>query len=146
MYSIDANIFIYAAIRGEPRQVEAEQFLNRILSTQEPCFLCWETLHAFVRIVTNPAIFQRPMPFAKACAYVESVMAMPQVEMLSPGPESFRLLAGYAEIMPVKGKLVSDAIIASQLEAAGIRTIYTNDRDFHKFPALKPKNPFSSRK
>jgi len=49
----------------------------------------------------------------------------------------------YAAII---GKLVSDAIIASQLEAAGVRTIYTNDRDFNKFPALKPKNPFTSRK
>jgi len=143
MYSIDANIFIYAAIKGNERQTAAEEFLNRILSTQEPCLLCWETLHAFIRIVTNPSIFAKPMVFSKACEYAEQVIRLAQVEMLSPTAESFRIFSGYAEIMPLKGKIVSDAIIASQLEAAGVRTIYTNDRDFSKFPALKPKNPFA---
>jgi predicted nucleic acid-binding protein len=142
MYSIDANIFIYAAIKGHDRQAVAEEFLNRILSTVEPCYLCWETLHAFIRIVTNPSIFLKPMAFAKACEYVEKIIQLAQVEMLSPTLESFRIFSGYAEIMPLKGKIVSDAIIASQLEAAGVRTIYTTDRDFSKFPGLKPKNPF----
>jgi predicted nucleic acid-binding protein len=82
------------------------------------------------------------MAFAKACEYVEKIIQLAQVEMLSPTLESFRIFSGYAEIMPLKGKIVSDAIIASQLEAAGVRTIYTTDRDFSKFPGLKPKNPF----
>lgn len=145
MYSIDANIFIYAAIKGEPRQVEAEAFLNQIFSSPEPCLLCWETLHAFVRIVTNPSIFKKPMAFTRACEYTETIISLAQVEMISPTAESFRIFSGYAEIMPLKGKIVSDAIIASQLEAAGVRVIYTNDRDFNKFPALKPKNPFTAR-
>lgn len=85
------------------------------------------------------------MPFASACTYVDAVLGLPQLEMLSATPESFRIFSGYAKLMPVKGKLVSDAIIASQLEAAGVRKIYTKDRDFNKFPALKPSNPFSSR-
>ncbi len=145
MYSIDANIFIYAAIKGHERQAAAEEFLNHILSTQEPCLLCWETLHAFVRIVTNPSIFAKPMSFTRACEYAETIIHLAQVEMLSPTAESFRIFSDYAEIMPLKGKIVSDAIIASQLEAAGVRTIYTNDRDFNKFPGLKPKNPFVAR-
>jgi len=143
MYSIDANIFIYAAIKGDVRQAEAEKFLKRIFAEPEPCLLCWETLHAFIRIVTNPTIFQRPMSLAKACSYVEAVLSLRQVEMLLPTNESFRIFASYAEIMPIKGALVSDAIIASQLEAAGVRIIYTNDRDFYKFPGLKPRTPFS---
>ncbi|GAB4423520.1 MAG: hypothetical protein OHK0011_03460 [Turneriella sp.] len=142
MYSIDAKIFLYAAIKGNERQAAAEEFLNRILSTQEPCLLCWETLHAFIRTVTSPAIFAKQMAFSKACDYAEKVIQLVQVEMLSPTPESFRIFSGYAGIMSLKGKIVSDAIVASQLEAAGVRTIYTNDRDFNKFPALKPKNPF----
>lgn len=83
------------------------------------------------------------MPFAKACHYAEAVLSLTQVEMLSPTTESFQIFAGYAKIMQIKGALVSDAIIASQLEAAGVRTIYTSDRDFNKFPALKPKNPLA---
>ncbi len=145
MYSIDANIFIYAAIKNDPRQKAAEQFLHNIFATHEPCLLCWEALHAFIRIVTNPTIFKNPMPFAQACGYAQSVLSLAQVEMLSPTSESFRIFEGYAKIMSIKGALVSDAIIASQLEAAGVSTIYTNDRDFNKFPALKPKNPISSR-
>ena len=43
--------------------------------------------------------------------------------------------------MPLRGNLMTDAVIASQLEANGIKTIYTNDADFKKFPYLKVKNP-----
>lgn len=143
MYSIDSNIFIYAAVKSSPFQKQAESFLNRIFSGEEPCFLCWEALHAFVRITTSLAVFERPMPFTTACAYVERILELPQVELLTASRDSFEIFRNYQKAMSIKGNLVTDAVIASQLEAAGIKTIYTNDRDFNKFTALKPKNPFA---
>ena len=38
--------------------------------------------------------------------------------------------------------LIPDAITASILEANGIQKVYTHDRDFWKFPGLKPVDPF----
>ena len=43
----------------------------------------------------------------------------------------------------VRGNLVPDAHVASILFQHGVRTIYSNDRDFRKFPSLDVRNPFS---
>ncbi len=142
MYSIDANIFIYAATKSSPFQKQAEAFITEKFSDSEPCFLCWETLHAFIRIVTNPSIFSKPMTFSTAFKYIEEILNLPQVDFLTASRDSFRIMKSYEKIMPLRGNLISDAVIASQLEAAGIKIIYTNDRDYFKFPALKPKSPF----
>jgi uncharacterized protein len=49
----------------------------------------------------------------------------------------------YRRDMPVRGNLVPDAHVATILFQHGVRTIYTNDRDFLKFESLEVRDPFS---
>jgi predicted nucleic acid-binding protein len=44
---------------------------------------------------------------------------------------------------PVRGNLVPDAHVAAILFQHGVRTLYSNDRDFRKFPSLELRDPFS---
>jgi uncharacterized protein len=43
----------------------------------------------------------------------------------------------------VRGNLVPDAHIVAILFQHGVRTLYSNDRDFRKFPSIDVRNPFS---
>ena len=43
----------------------------------------------------------------------------------------------------VRGNLVPDAHVAAILFQHGVRTLYSNDRDFRKFPSLEVRDPFS---
>ncbi len=43
----------------------------------------------------------------------------------------------------MRGNLVPDAHVATIMLQHGVTTIYTNDRDFLKFPDLKIKDPFA---
>jgi len=45
--------------------------------------------------------------------------------------------------MSVRGNLVPDAHAAAILFQHGVRTLYTNDRDFRKFESLDVRDPFS---
>ena len=45
--------------------------------------------------------------------------------------------------MSVRGNLVPDAHFAAILYQHGVRTLYTNDRDFRKFESLDVRDPFS---
>ena len=45
--------------------------------------------------------------------------------------------------LPVRGNLVPDAHIAAILRQHGIRTLYTHDRDFVKFPFLEVHDPLA---
>jgi uncharacterized protein len=44
---------------------------------------------------------------------------------------------------PVRGNLVPDAHIATILYQHGIRTLYSNDRDFRRFPSIELRDPFA---
>jgi hypothetical protein len=44
---------------------------------------------------------------------------------------------------PVRGNLVPDAHVATILFQHGVSTLYSNDRDFRKFPSLELRDPFS---
>ena len=44
---------------------------------------------------------------------------------------------------PVRGNLVPDAHVAAILLQNGVRTLYSNDRDFWKFEALNVLDPFA---
>ena len=43
----------------------------------------------------------------------------------------------------VRGNLVPDAHVAAILFQHGVRTLYSNDRDFRKFSSLELRDPFS---
>jgi len=45
--------------------------------------------------------------------------------------------------MSVRENLVPDAHVAAILFQPGVRTLYTNDRDFRKFASLDVQDPFS---
>ena len=43
----------------------------------------------------------------------------------------------------LRGNLVPDAHLASLLRQHGVRTLYTVDRDFRRFPFLDVRDPFA---
>ena len=44
---------------------------------------------------------------------------------------------------PVRGNLVPNTHVAAILLQHGVRTLYTSDRDFRKFPSLDVRDPFA---
>jgi predicted nucleic acid-binding protein len=45
--------------------------------------------------------------------------------------------------MSVRGNLVPDAHVAAILFQNGVRTLFSNDRDFRKFESLELRDPFA---
>jgi hypothetical protein len=73
-------------------------------------------------------------------AIVESWLAMPHVRLL---PHSSGLATRFFDALTQAGgggNLTTDALIAAQAMEAGGR-VFTNDRDFARFPALVTENP-----
>ena len=140
-WSVDANILLYAANRAAPEHVAAYRFLQNRLSSDDPLFLCWEVIHAFLRTSTSPGIFPDPLSPNKSAEWIQSILDLPGVSTLSPSQESWLILRRELQEIPVRGRLLTDAVIASQLEAAGVRHLYSADADFRKFLWLKVINP-----
>jgi toxin-antitoxin system PIN domain toxin len=142
--ALDANILLYAVDEGSEFHDRARRFLLQRLEGDELTYLTWDTLHEFLRIATHPAVFRSPLSASEALHNAATLVSSPRIEMLTADERSWIRFQALHKDMSVTGNLVPDAVLASILEANGIATLYTNDRDFWKFPSLRPVNPFAA--
>lgn len=70
-------------------------------------------------------------------------VTLPHVRLLSEEEGFWDVFGDVTRGLPVRGKLVSDAHLAALLRQHGVSSLYTNDRDFFRFPFLHVRNPFA---
>jgi len=142
-YSVDANVLLYASDRSSDRHERARRFIEACAAGPEILCLTWPTLMAYLRIATHPRIFVAPLSPDEALGNVAALVGLPHVRVVSEQEgflDAYKRIAGH---LPVRGNLVPDAHVAAILLQHGVRTLYTNDRDFRKFESLDARDPFS---
>ena len=72
MILVDANLLVYAHVASFPQHERARTWLDDRINAAAPVGLPWPSLLAFVRIVSNPRIFDRPAAVSTAWLQVES--------------------------------------------------------------------------
>jgi uncharacterized protein len=137
---LDANLLVYAYDALSPKHREALNCLERVLSGDELVGISWQTVSAFLRIVSNPRLFQHSRTIEQAVKVIEFWLEQPNVRLLSPGDQHWSLLRRVLIDGQVRGPLVSDAQLAAlTMEYGGV--LYSTDRDFARFAGLRWKNP-----
>jgi uncharacterized protein len=79
MILVDANLLIYAYAREMLQHDTAREWLDRQINILPRVGLTWPSLLAFVRLLSNPRIFERPVSVASAWEQVEKWLAAPAV-------------------------------------------------------------------
>ena len=142
MILVDANLLLYAY---NPRAVEHEAsrtWLEATLSGSRLVRFAWLTLWAFLRISTNPHVFERPLSMAEAEALVSSWLAQPAAGVIEPGERHWEILQGLTRAGQTAGPLAMDAALAAIAIEHGA-TLCTTDRDFSRFAGLVCMNPLA---
>lgn len=140
MTLIDANVLLYAY---HPRAVQHDRcraWVEAEFSAGAAVRLPWATIVAFLRISTNPRVFERPLTTLEAEAAVSSWLALPSVAPVDPGERYWDILRDLLHRAQVTGPLVTDAALAALAIEHGA-TLCTTDRDFSRFPGLRTFNP-----
>lgn len=145
MILVDANLLLYAYHHRAEQHDASRAWLEAALSGPELVRFAWLTLWAFLRISTNPRVFDRPFSTSEAETVVSSWLVQPAAGILEPGEHHWELLGGLVREGQATGPLVVDAVIAAiALEHGAI--LCTTDRDFSRFPRLKWTNPLAGRR
>jgi uncharacterized protein len=142
-YSLDANVLLYASDQSSDRHLQARRFVETCAAGPEILCLTWPTLMSYLRIATHLRIFSAPLSPDEALGNVSALIGLPHVRTVSELDgfvEAYKQVAGET---PVRGNLVPDAHVATILFQHGVRTLYSNDRDFRKFQSVDLRDPFS---
>ena len=73
MILVDANLLLYAEDQHSPQHKVAREWLDTQLSGASPVCLSWTILCAFIRIGTNPRVFDHPLSLVQAIARVQKI-------------------------------------------------------------------------
>jgi hypothetical protein len=138
---IAANLLIYASIEGFAQHPRARDWLNGQLAGIRGVGLPWETLLAFLRVVTNPRALTRPVPIADAWSQVVAWLDQPRVWVPAPTERHPEILGELVAATGARADLVHDAHLAAMAIGHGL-TLCSADRDFACFPSLRWENPW----
>lgn len=141
MIAVDTNILIYAHREEASFHESAKRGLIELAESGRPWAIPWPCLHEFLAIMTHPKIYRPPVSLKDAMIQVESLLACPSLEMLSEGVDYWQILEGLLKASGVKGPRIHDARIAALCLANHVRELWSADRDFSRFKALKVRNP-----
>ena len=97
---------------------------------------------AFLRISTNPRVFERPLTTEESEAGGRRVAGAPVAGILDPGERHWAILRGLLREGQCTGPLVMDAALGALAIEHGA-VLHTTDRDFSRFPGLRWTNPLA---
>ena len=142
MILVDANILLYAEDALSPHHTAACAWWDSQLSGHSPVCLCWTVLSAFIRIGTNPRVFNHPLSLDQAISRVQSWIEQPPVRIVSPTQRHWEIFQKMLREGQAVANLVTDAHLATLAVEHGCELIST-DSDFSRFPDLQWRNPLT---
>jgi toxin-antitoxin system PIN domain toxin len=139
---VDLNLLLYAINADSANHARAKNWLEGVLSGNEPVGLPWAVLLGFLRLTTNPRILSRPLTSSQAMEMIDGWLALPCVRILSPRDEHWRVLRSLLDATGTAGNLTTDAHLAALAIENGCELCST-DSDFRRFPKLRWTNPLA---
>jgi uncharacterized protein len=137
---VDANLLLYAVDSRSPWHGPAAAWLERSLNGHQRVGLPWQSIGAFLRIVTHPRVVARPLPAVEAWALVAAWLEAGPTWVPTAGGRTAAILGDLLTTTHVTGNLVPDAQLAALAIEHGL-VVQTADTDFARFPGVRWENP-----
>lgn len=139
---LDTNVLVYALDASSEHHAASRAVLDRAQSPDAGLCVVPQSLAEFFSLVTNAKRVASPKSPEEALATVESIVALPGIEVL---PVPFDVVARWIELCrkhPVKGAGIYDLQIIAVMLANGVQRICTFDTaDFEPFSEVKVETP-----
>lgn len=141
MIAVDTNLLVYAHREDSDWHVKAEEIVRALAEGVTAWAIPWPCVHEFLAIVTHPRIFRTPTPMAAALDQVDAWLQSPSVVLLAENEGYWEALQSMVAQARVDGPRVHDGRVAALCVSHAVRELWTADRDFSRFSALRVRNP-----
>jgi hypothetical protein len=139
---VDANLLLYAHFDSFKQHEAARTWLDGRLNGASRVGLPWPSLLAFLRVATNPRVFEKPEPMRLACEQVSNWLSAETAWIPQPTERHAERFGQLLEGPGISANLVPDAHLAALALEHGL-TLCTTDGDFARFPTLRWTNPLA---
>jgi len=141
LIAVDSNVLVYAHREDSAWHETAYACIAELAEGRDPWAIPWPCLHEFLAIVTHPRIYAPPTPLETALDQVQAWLEAPGLVLLCETEDYWPQLQGSLRPARACGPQVHDARVAALCLVHGITELWTADRDFSRFPALRVRNP-----
>jgi toxin-antitoxin system PIN domain toxin len=139
--AVDTNLLIYSHREDSDFHGAAKNLIESLRHQSGAWAIPWPSIHEVIAIATHPGIFKPASTLAEAFAFLDSLLASPQLQVLAESPGYFEKLRDISTAARLKGPRIHDARIAAICLHHGVSELWSADRDFSAFPQLKVRNP-----
>ena len=141
MIAVDTNVLVYAHRGESPFHAQAYECMRSLAEGSQRWGIPVSCLHEFMAVVTNPKVFRPASTANQALAQVDAWLSSPQLQILHSGSQHWRILSELARSAKLQGGQFHDARIAAVCIENGVSVLWSADRDFGRFKALRTVNP-----
>ena len=144
MIAADTNILVYAH-RGEALWHDAAfACIKSLAEGRAKWMIPWPCVHEFIAIVTNKKIYSPATPLDIVFQQIGIWSGSGSLVFANETAGHLALLEKLATAAHLTGAMIHDARIAAICLQHGVSELWTADRDFSRFPALRTRNPLIS--
>jgi uncharacterized protein len=141
MIAVDTNVLVYAHRSESTFHTQAFKCLQSLAEGTQRWGIPVSCLHEFLSVVTHPKVFKPASSYEQALAQIDAWLASPQAHVLHSGSQHWRILSELTRKAKLQGGQFHDARIAAICIENGVSSLWSADRDFGRFKALKTVNP-----
>jgi uncharacterized protein len=139
--AVDTNILVYAHRADSPFHDRARAALESLAAGARPWAIPWPCAHEFFAVVTHPRIYRTATPADTAFAQLRALAAVANLAFIAEADDYLVHLEPLALAARIHGGAINDARVAAICLSHGVAELWSADRDFMRFPALKTRNP-----
>jgi toxin-antitoxin system PIN domain toxin len=139
---VDANLLVFAVHERSPFHAPAKEWVTKRLNGARRVGFPWQSLGAFLRIVTHPRAFERPLDPDTAWSRVADWLACDVAWIPEPGERHADILGELITRHQVRGNLIPDAQLAALALEHGL-SVCSADTDFARFTEISWENPLA---
>ena len=141
MIAVDTNVLVAAHRRDAEFHEAARLALTQLAESRARWAIPWPCIHEFLSVVTHPRIFTPPSATSEAIGQIDAWLESPSLVLLAEDVSYWSTLVDLVQTAKVVGPRIHDARIAALCVRHGVSELWSADRDFGRFPALRVRNP-----
>ena len=128
-HGLDTSFLVAVEVSSHKEHARARSGFHKLLKAQDVFALTPQILAEFIHVVTDVRRFSSPLNLEEAVERAEIWWNAAEVVHVFPTAESTLLFLGWLEEHQLGRKRLLDTMLASTLQAGGVTSILTLNRD-----------------